>query len=124
MRTIHTHSGQEQTVMAGQDGPAGTGIIAREVDAARQAIGQALAERGLTPRGPIDIRPVPFAGTWGVASSVAHQLAGELAMDDLEQAGKLEGLSKKEAKQLAATATREMAQTLASEVADKVGASN
>ena len=110
--------------MAGQDGPVGAGIIAREADTARQAIGQALAERGLTPRGPIDIRPVPFAGTWGVASSVAHQLAGELAMAELEQAGKLEGLSKKEAKQLAGAATREMAQALATEVAEKVGASN
>ena len=65
--------------MAGQDSPAESGIIAREAEAARQAISSALAERGLTPRGAIDIRPVPFAGTWGVASSVAHQLAGELA---------------------------------------------
>jgi arginyl-tRNA synthetase len=110
--------------MAGQDGPAGSGIIAREADAARAAISAALAERGLTPRGPIDIRPVPFAGTWGVASSVAHQLAGELAMAELEAAGKLDGLSKKEAKQLAGAATRDRAQSLAAEIAEKVGGSN
>jgi hypothetical protein len=36
--------------MAGQDGPAGAGIIAREADTARTAISAALAERGLTPR--------------------------------------------------------------------------
>jgi arginyl-tRNA synthetase len=110
--------------MAGQDSPANSGIIAREADAARAAINAALAERGLTPRGPIDIRPVPFAGTWGVATPIAHQLAGELAMADLEASGKLEGLSKKEAKQLAGAATREMAQSLATEIAEKVGASN
>jgi arginyl-tRNA synthetase len=110
--------------MAGQDSPANSGIIAREADAARAAISAALAERGLTSRGPIDIRPVPFAGTWGVATSIAHQLAGELAMAELEAAGKLEGLSKKEAKQVAGAATREMAQSLASEIAEKVGASN
>jgi arginyl-tRNA synthetase len=110
--------------MAGQDGPANSGIIAREADSARAAISAALAERGLTPRGPIDIRPVPFAGTWGVASSVAHQLAGELAMAELEATGKLEGLSKKEAKQLAGAATRERAQSLAAEIAEQVGKSN
>jgi arginyl-tRNA synthetase len=114
----------DTTGMAGQDGPAGTGIIAREADTARAAISAALAERGLTPRGPIDIRPVPFSGTWGVASSVAHQLAGELAMAELAAAGKLEGLSKKEAKQLAGAATRDKAQALAMEIAEKVGASN
>jgi arginyl-tRNA synthetase len=110
--------------MAGQDGPVGAGIIARQADAARVAISAALAERGLAPRGPIDIRPVPFSGTWGVATSVAHQLAGELAMAELQAAGKLEGLSKKEAKQLAGAATREVAQSLATEIAEKVGASN
>src|SRR6476659_122511 len=104
---------QELIVMAGQDGPANSGIIAREAESARAAISAALSERGLTPRGPIDIRPVPFAGTWGVASSVAHQLAGDLAMAELEAAGKLEGLSRKEAKQLAGAATREKAQSLA-----------
>jgi len=115
---------QELIVMAGQDGPANSGIIAREAESARAAISAALSERGLTPRGPIDIRPVPFAGTWGVASSVAHQLAGDLAMAELEAAGKLEGLSRKEAKQLAGAATREKAQSLAAEIAEKVGTNN
>jgi arginyl-tRNA synthetase len=108
--------------MAGQVGSAESGIIAREAERARQAIADALASRGLTPRGPIDIRPVPFAGTWGVASSVAHGLAGELAMADLEKAGKLEGLSKKEAKNLAGAATREMSASIAQGIADHMTA--
>ena len=104
--------------------PAPQGIIAREAEAARAAIAAAVADLGLTPRGPIDLRPLPFAGTWGVASSVAHSLAGERAMRRLQESGALDGLSKKEAKQAAAAATREIAQELAAEVATRVGAAN
>ncbi|HRA48705.1 MAG TPA: arginine--tRNA ligase, partial [Thermomicrobiales bacterium] len=105
------------TGMAGQDSPAESGTIAREAEAARQAIAAALEARGLTLRGPIDIRPLPFAGTWGISSSIAHQLGGEMAMTALEKAGKLEGLSKKEAKQLAGAATREATHSLSEGVA-------
>lgn len=108
--------------MAEQVSSADSGIIAREAGIARDAIAAALSSRGLTPRGPIDVRPVPFAGTWGVASSVAHQLAGELAMAELEQAGKLEGLSKKEAKNLAGAATREKSVEISQAIADHVAA--
>jgi arginyl-tRNA synthetase len=86
----------------------------------RAKIAAALSDLGVTPRGPIDLRPIPFAGTWGVATSVAHQLAGEIVISELEAAGKLEGLSKKEAKKLAAEATREKAQELAQQVAARL----
>ncbi len=99
---------------------AGEGIVAVEARHAREAIASVLAGLGLTPRGAIDLRPVPFAGNWGLASSVCHALAGELVMADLERAGKLEGLSKKEAKQLAASATRDRAQALEAGVAADV----
>ena len=100
--------------------PTEQGILAREEQEARQRIAAALADLGVTPRGPIDLRPIPFAGTWGVATSVCHQLAGELVMSELEAAGTLEGLSKKEAKQIAADATRAKAQELATEVARRL----
>src|SRR3954454_9108582 len=109
--------------MAGTDRPAGMGIIAREADAARAAIAAALTERGLAPRGQIDIRPLPFAGTWGIMSAVALQLGGEMAMADLEKSGKLEGLTKKEAKQLAGEATRSTTQSLAEGIASSLRAS-
>lgn len=99
---------------------ASEGIVAQEEREVRAKIASALADLGITPRGPIDLRPLPFAGTWGVASSVCHQLAGELVMAELERAGKLEGLSKKEAKKLAADATRARAQELAEQVAAKL----
>src|SRR5215213_4907298 len=97
--------------------PTEQGILAREEQEARQRIAAALADLGVSPRGPIDLRPIPFAGTWGVATSVCHQLAGEMVQSELEAAGTLEGLSKKEAKKLAADSTRAKAQELATEVA-------
>ena len=96
------------------------GIVAQEERDARSAIGAILAELGAPARGPIDLRPAPFAGTWGVASSVCQALAGDLVMTELDAAGKLEGLSKKEAKKLAAEPTRERAQSLAREVAARL----
>jgi arginyl-tRNA synthetase len=98
------------------------GIVAREGRAVREKLAATLAELGLTPRGPIDLRPIPFSGTWGVATSVCHQLAGEVVMAELEASGKLAGLSKKEAKNLAGAATREKAQELAEAVAIRLGA--
>ncbi len=107
----------EQTVQE-----TGEGIVAREGREAREKIAAALAELGLTPRGSIDLRPIPFSGTWGVATSVCHQLAGEVVMAELEASGKLEGLSKKEAKKLSGDATRDKAQELAEKVAAQLGA--
>jgi arginyl-tRNA synthetase len=96
------------------------GIVAQEERDARAAIGAILAELGTPPKGPIDLRPAPFAGTWGVASSVCHALAGDLVMTELDAAGKLEGLSKKEAKRLASESTRDKAQTLAQAVVERL----
>jgi arginyl-tRNA synthetase len=106
--------------MSEQVGSVSEGIVAREEREVRAKIADALSDLGVTPRGPIDLRPIPFAGTWGVATSVAHQLAGEIVISELEAAGKLEGLSKKEAKKLAADATREKAQELAEQVAARL----
>jgi arginyl-tRNA synthetase len=101
--------------------PAANGILAQEEQEARARIAAALADLGITPRGPIDLRPIPFAGTWGVATSVCHRLAGDLVIAELEAGGKLDGLSKKETKRLAADATRDKAQELAAQVAAKLG---
>lgn len=96
------------------------GIVAQEQRDARAAIAGVLVELGVTLKGPVDLRPVPFAGTWGVATSVCHALAGDLVMTELEASGKLEGLSKKEAKKLAGESTRERAQSLAEQVAARL----
>lgn len=99
---------------------AAEGIVAQEQRDARAAIAGVLAELGIALKGPIDLRPIPFAGTWGVASSVCHALAGDLVMTELEKAGKLDGLSKKEAKKLAGERTRDKAQSLAESVAARL----
>jgi arginyl-tRNA synthetase len=106
-------------------GPGGDGIVAQEAQVARSAIATALTEIGVAPpaRG-IDLRPVPFAGTWGVATSVCHAIAGDLVVTELEASGALAGLSKKEAKQKASEATRTRAQELAESIATRVRQSN
>ena len=82
------------------------GIIARGEREAAQAIAAALADLGFNPR-QVDLRPLPFAGTWGLATSAAYALANEAVTRELEASGHLEGLSKKEAKALASGAVRE-----------------
>ncbi|TXG81919.1 MAG: arginine--tRNA ligase [Thermomicrobiales bacterium] len=99
------------------------GVIAAYEERARIAIAGAVAELGLTPRGPIDLRPVPFAGTWGVASSISHALAGEAAATELERSGALEGLSKKESKKLTSERARAISLELAEQIAAKLQAS-
>ncbi len=59
---------------------------------------------------------MPFSGTWGVASSISHALAGEAASAELEQSGALDGLSKKDAKKL----TSERARALSIELAEQI----
>ncbi len=94
------------------------GVIAENGERARIAIAEAVASLGLIPRGSIDLRPLPFSGTWGVASSISHALAGEAASVELEESGALEGLSKKEAKKL----TSDRARALSIELAEKIAA--
>lgn len=97
------------------------GIIAGEEQFAATAIARALADLGYPGR-TVDLRPVPFAGTWGMASSVCYGLASEVAQRELEAQGALEGLSKKEAKRLTAEAVRGRPQALAEQVAESLRA--
>src|SRR3954468_9918743 len=73
------------------------GVIARGEREAGEAIAVALADLGFAPR-PVDLRPLPFEGTWGLATSAAYGLANEAVTRELEASGQLEGLSKKESK--------------------------
>ena len=98
------------------------GVIAGLEDRARAAIAGAVAELGLTLRGPVDLRPVPFTGTWGVASSISHALAGEIAARELAATGELEGLSKKEARQRTSQRARERSLELAEQIAGNLTA--
>ena len=59
------------------------GIVARGEQQAVAAIASAITELDLSPR-PIDLRPLPFEGTWGLATSAAYALANEAVMRDLE----------------------------------------
>ena len=97
------------------------GIIARGEQQAAAAIAAALADLGLTPR-KVELRPLPFEGTWGLATSAAYALANEAVTRELEATGQLAGLSKKEAKGLAAAAVRERVPRLAEEIAARVAA--
>ena len=97
------------------------GIIARGERQAAEAIAAALSDLGFGPR-PVEFRPLPFEGTWGLATSIAYALGNEAVTRELEAAGKLEGLSKKEAKALAGGQVRERVPKLAEEIAAHVAA--
>lgn len=96
------------------------GVIADYEERARSAIADAVASLGLSLRAPVDLRPLPFAGTWGVASSISHALAGDLAAKELDASGAVQNLSKKEAKQLTSQRAREHALRLAEQIADHI----
>jgi arginyl-tRNA synthetase len=100
------------------------GIIAREERAATEAIRAALLEAGVDPGSrPVDLRSLPFEGTWGSASTVCRMVAGELVTKELEASGALEGLSKKDAKKLVNAQVGARAQELAEQVAANIRAS-
>jgi len=100
------------------------GIIAQEEAAARAAIRVAAVATGIDPGDrPVDLRPLPFAGTWGGASTIAHMLASTVVSRELEAEGKLEGLSKKQARKLVNGQASNRAQELAGAIADHVRAS-
>ncbi|MFM9105595.1 MAG: arginine--tRNA ligase [Chloroflexota bacterium] len=107
----------DQAATASQ--PAATGIIAREEARAAVAIAAAIEGLGLPAR-MVDLRPLPFEGTWGVASSVCFGLASDAVTAELEREGKLEGLSKKEAKNLAGSLARERVPALAQEIVSRL----
>ncbi|HYI24735.1 MAG TPA: arginine--tRNA ligase [Thermomicrobiales bacterium] len=94
------------------------GIIAREEQAAIDGIRSALVAAGVDPGSrPIDLRALPFEGTWGSASTVSRLFAGELVNRDLSVTGELDGLSKKDAKrrvnELVGPKAQELAETVA-----------
>ena len=98
------------------------GIVARGEQQATEAIAEALIALGFTPRN-VDVRPIPFEGTWGLATSAAYGLANEAVTRELEASGQLDGLSKKEAKALASGAVRERVPLLAEQIASHIAAS-
>jgi arginyl-tRNA synthetase len=95
------------------------GVIARGEREASEAIAVALADLGFSLR-QVDLRPLPFEGTWGLATSAAYGLANEAVTRELEESGQLAGLSRKEAKALAAGAVRERVPVLAQQIAARV----
>ena len=98
----------------------GGGIIAREEARARDAIRRALD--GLNIPGTadrfIDLRSLPFAGTWGAATTVARALASDIVTRELDAAGELEGLSKKELKRRVNERVPEASQRVAGQIRD------
>lgn len=100
-----------------------TGVIAREEAAAIEAIRAALAHEGVEiGNKPLELRPLPFEGTWGSASTIARMAAGDIVQKQLDAEGALEGLSKKEAKKLVnqrvGAASQELAEKLAAHIAE------
>lgn len=98
-----------------------TGVIAREEHAALDAIRAALAHEGVDIGSrPLDLRPLPFEGTWGSASTIARMAAGDIVQQQLDAEGALEGLSKKETKKLinerVGAASQELAEKLAAHI--------
>lgn len=97
------------------------GVIAREEQAAIQAIRDALSGAGVDiGTRAVDLRPIPFEGTWGSASTICRMVAGELVTNELEASGALAGLSKKESKKLVNARVGERAQELAETVAKTI----
>ncbi len=76
------------------------GIIAREEGRSRDAIRRAMVALDLAGGADryIDLRSLPFAGTWGAATTVARALASDVVTAELEATGETDGLSKKELK--------------------------
>lgn len=96
-----------------------SGIVATEDARAHAAIAGALEALEFGER-RFDLRPIPFAGTWGAATSVCRALASEVILRDLEEQGELDGLSKKETKRRVNDAVPERSQELAEQFAAKI----
>lgn len=82
---------------------------------ARSALIETLKALGHEPPQRLDLRGIPFSGQWGLATSVCMQLSRGAANGEVP-----EGLSKKEQKRLIESRSRERAQSLADEVADRL----
>jgi arginyl-tRNA synthetase len=97
------------------------GIIAQEERAAIDAIRAALSHLGIDPGNkPVDLRSLPFEGTWGSASTICRILAGDLVARELTANGELDGLSRKEAKRKVNEHVAARSQALARDVAARI----
>src|SRR5215211_1342564 len=85
--------------------------------ALREQINTVLAELGYPPR-TIDLRRVPFSGSWGAASSVAKALSGQAAAEQI--AAETAGLEKKEARERAGQIAAAKAQEIAGQIAARL----
>ncbi|CAN5513890.1 hypothetical protein BH24CHL1_BH24CHL1_02410 [soil metagenome] len=84
---------------------------------AMDSINQVLDDLGYGGR-PLTMRPVPFSGSWGTASSVSFQLANESLQKDPPSVD--ESLSKKEARARQQELVRERVGAIAEAIADKL----
>ena len=84
---------------------------------AAHAINQVLDELGYGSRS-LAMRPVPFSGSWGTATSVAFQIANEMVQNDPPEIE--EGLSKKEARQRQQEHVRERVGAITEAIAGKL----
>jgi arginyl-tRNA synthetase len=87
-------------------------VLDQDEQQAREALRESLRDLGKEPPATLDLRRIPFAGQWGLASSVCLRLT----KDGAEPVA-TEGLSKKEARKQLEAAARERAQGLAEQVA-------
>jgi arginyl-tRNA synthetase len=85
--------------------------------ALREQLSAVVAELGYPPR-TIDLRRVPFSGSWGAASSVAKALSGQAAADQI--AAETAGLDKKEARERAGQIAAAKAQEIAAQIAARL----
>ena len=88
----------------------------------RTLLTAAIARLGLSDGVSIDLRPLPFEGTWGAATSVSHALAGDQVQRELAASGELEGKSKKDIKNLISERARRRAQEIAESIAAELRA--
>lgn len=100
------------------------GIMVQEEHAAIDALRAALRDAGVDPGSkPIELRALPYEGTWGGGSIVARMVAGDLVTRELEASSELEGLSKKEIKRKVNERINDRAVALADQLAATLAAS-
>jgi arginyl-tRNA synthetase len=89
-------------------------MFQQETQRVAALINEALETLGYGRR-QLELRPVPFSGVWGAASSISYQLATEQLEAELQP--QLAELPKKEAKRLLQERVRERAQAIAEQIA-------
>ncbi|MGE3798213.1 MAG: arginine--tRNA ligase [Thermomicrobiales bacterium] len=97
--------------------------IASGDDAVRALISEVIEKLDLSSRATVDLRPLPFEGTWGVATSVSYALAGDVVQQELAASGELDGKTKKDIKKLTSERARVRAQEIATAIAGQLESS-